>query len=56
MDEIVTDVNEGWNEEDPTRSAGMHFKGSDDYLRTKVGYEFAITFWELTDRPFTSTV
>ena len=37
MDEIVRDVNEGWNDEDPTRSAGMQFKGSDDYLRTKVG-------------------
>ncbi|EDR01045.1 uncharacterized protein LACBIDRAFT_254960, partial [Laccaria bicolor S238N-H82] len=29
MDDIVTDVNEGWSEE------GARFKGSDDYLRTK---------------------
>ncbi|TDL17234.1 hypothetical protein BD410DRAFT_730247 [Rickenella mellea] len=35
MDEVVKDVNEGWNESDPTRPTGMHFKGSDDYLRTK---------------------
>ncbi|KAF8228557.1 hypothetical protein L208DRAFT_1403694 [Tricholoma matsutake] len=33
MDHIVTDVNEGWNEEDPTQS--LQFKGSDDYLRVK---------------------
>ncbi|KAG7445668.1 uncharacterized protein BT62DRAFT_932830 [Guyanagaster necrorhizus] len=35
MDDIVQDVNEGWSDEDPTRSQGMQFKGSDDYLRTK---------------------
>ncbi|KAF8651950.1 hypothetical protein AX16_004593 [Volvariella volvacea WC 439] len=35
MDEIVTDVNTGWNDEDPTRPHKMQFKGSDDYLRTK---------------------
>ncbi|KAF7987032.1 hypothetical protein HWV62_147 [Athelia sp. TMB] len=35
MDDIVRDVNEGWNDEDPTRPTGMLFKGSDDYLRTK---------------------
>ncbi|KAF9527500.1 transport protein Avl9-domain-containing protein [Crepidotus variabilis] len=36
MDDILTDVHESWNEDDPTRPSGMHkFKGSDDYLRTK---------------------
>ncbi|KAF8524972.1 transport protein Avl9-domain-containing protein [Gautieria morchelliformis] len=35
IDDIVKDVNESWNKEDPTRPAGMLFKGSDDYLRTK---------------------
>ncbi|KZT27431.1 hypothetical protein NEOLEDRAFT_1060681 [Neolentinus lepideus HHB14362 ss-1] len=35
MDEIVKDVNDGWDEKDPTRSVGMQFKGSDDYLRSK---------------------
>ncbi|OJT10231.1 Late secretory pathway protein AVL9 [Trametes pubescens] len=34
MDDIVKDVNDGWNE-DPDMSVGMHFKGSDDYLRQK---------------------
>ncbi|OSD02509.1 hypothetical protein PYCCODRAFT_1435499 [Trametes coccinea BRFM310] len=35
MDEIVKDVNDGWNE-DPDASMGMHsFRGSDDYLRQK---------------------
>ncbi|KAF5377978.1 hypothetical protein D9615_006666 [Tricholomella constricta] len=33
MDDIVTDVNEGWDDQNPTQS--MQFKGSDDYLRTK---------------------
>jgi len=36
MDDIVKDVNEGWNEKDPTRPLTMQFKGSDDYLRAKV--------------------
>lgn len=36
MDDIVRDVNDGWNDADPTRPNGMQFKGSDDYLRTKV--------------------
>ncbi|TFK33030.1 transport protein Avl9-domain-containing protein, partial [Crucibulum laeve] len=35
MDDIVTDVNDGWDDADPTKSPGMQFKGSDDYLRTK---------------------
>jgi len=35
IDDIVNDVNDGWNENDPTRPTGMQFKGSDDYLRTK---------------------
>ncbi|KAK0202084.1 transport protein Avl9-domain-containing protein [Desarmillaria ectypa] len=35
MDDIIQDVNEGWSDEDPTRSQGAQFKGSDDYLRTK---------------------
>ncbi|TFK52308.1 hypothetical protein OE88DRAFT_1734326 [Heliocybe sulcata] len=35
MDEIVKDVNDGWDERDPTRPVGMQFKGSDDYLRSK---------------------
>ncbi|KDQ62693.1 hypothetical protein JAAARDRAFT_66359 [Jaapia argillacea MUCL 33604] len=35
MDEIVRDVNDGWDESDPTRPVGMQFKGSDDYLRSK---------------------
>ena len=60
MDEIVKDVNEGWNEKDPSRPTGMQyvitplrcssvadapvtfrFKGSDDYLRTKVSLQAA---------------
>ncbi|KAE9408842.1 hypothetical protein BT96DRAFT_970339 [Gymnopus androsaceus JB14] len=35
MDDIITDVNETWSEEDPSRPQGMAFKGSDDYLRVK---------------------
>ncbi|OAX44321.1 hypothetical protein K503DRAFT_679112 [Rhizopogon vinicolor AM-OR11-026] len=34
MDEIVRDVNDAWDDADPTKLA-MHFKGSDDYLRAK---------------------
>ncbi|KAG0703788.1 transport protein Avl9-domain-containing protein [Suillus ampliporus] len=34
MDEIVRDVNDAWDDTDPTKPA-MHFKGSDDYLRAK---------------------
>ncbi|KZT67293.1 hypothetical protein DAEQUDRAFT_794018 [Daedalea quercina L-15889] len=34
MDEIVKDVNETYVD-DPTKPTGMHFKGSDDYLRQK---------------------
>jgi hypothetical protein len=36
MDNIVRDVNEGWNDEDPNKMASMHLKGSDDYLWTTV--------------------
>ena len=54
MDEIVKEVNDGWDDIDPSRSKSMQsvhwnstalftlknipyrFKGSDDYLRTKV--------------------
>ncbi|KAF8158015.1 transport protein Avl9-domain-containing protein [Crassisporium funariophilum] len=36
MDDIVTDVNESWDEADPHKPIGVHqFKGSDDYLRAK---------------------
>ncbi|KAG8903085.1 late secretory pathway protein avl9 [Tulasnella sp. 403] len=35
MDDIVRDVNEGWNDRDPSRPLTMQFKGSDDYLRAK---------------------
>lgn len=35
IDDLVKDVNDTWNEQDPTRPTGMQFKGSDDYLRTK---------------------
>ncbi|KAF8073978.1 transport protein Avl9-domain-containing protein [Lyophyllum atratum] len=36
MDDIVTDVNEGWDDENPTQSMqSLRFKGGDDYLRTK---------------------
>ncbi|EGO24143.1 hypothetical protein SERLADRAFT_362188 [Serpula lacrymans var. lacrymans S7.9] len=35
MDEIVRDVNEGWSESEATSPTGIHFKGSDDYLRAK---------------------
>ncbi|KAF8799370.1 hypothetical protein BYT27DRAFT_7201608 [Phlegmacium glaucopus] len=36
MDDIVTDVNESWDENPSTRPTGMQqFKGSDDYLRAK---------------------
>ncbi|KAG9315875.1 transport protein Avl9-domain-containing protein [Chiua virens] len=34
IDEIVRDVNDSWDDADPTKAA-MHFKGSDDYLRAK---------------------
>ncbi|KAI0822074.1 transport protein Avl9-domain-containing protein [Trametes gibbosa] len=34
MDDIVKDVNDGWNE-DTDMAIGMHFRGSDDYLRQK---------------------
>ncbi|KAI0632312.1 transport protein Avl9-domain-containing protein [Trametes polyzona] len=34
MDDIVKDVNDGWDE-DTGMSVGMHFRGSDDYLRQK---------------------
>ncbi|KAJ7078547.1 transport protein Avl9-domain-containing protein [Mycena belliarum] len=34
MDDIVKDVNDGWNDEDG-RPVSIMFKGSDDYLRTK---------------------
>ncbi|KAI0373648.1 hypothetical protein BV20DRAFT_962201 [Pilatotrama ljubarskyi] len=34
MDDILKDVNETWNE-DPNASIGMHFRGSDDYVRQK---------------------
>lgn len=32
MDDIIKDVNEGWDEE----GQRAHFRGSDDYLRQKV--------------------
>ncbi|KAJ1310000.1 hypothetical protein OPQ81_006756 [Rhizoctonia solani] len=35
IDDLVKDVNEGWNDADPSRPLGMQFKGSDDYLRAK---------------------
>jgi len=35
IDEIVKDVNETWNEADPSRPTSMQFRGSEDYLRTK---------------------
>ncbi|KIY71988.1 hypothetical protein CYLTODRAFT_418366 [Cylindrobasidium torrendii FP15055 ss-10] len=35
MDEIITDVNEGWDDANPTQPLSMQFKGSDDYLREK---------------------
>ncbi|KAF8133682.1 transport protein Avl9-domain-containing protein [Boletus edulis] len=34
IDEIVRDVNDSWDDTDPTKAV-MHFKGSDDYLRSK---------------------
>ncbi|KAF9242617.1 transport protein Avl9-domain-containing protein [Melanogaster broomeanus] len=34
MDEIVRDVNDAWDDTDPSKPV-MHFKGSDDYLRAK---------------------
>jgi hypothetical protein len=34
IDEIVRDVNDSWDDIDPTKAV-MHFKGSDDYLRAK---------------------
>jgi len=36
IDEIVNDVNSTWNEDDPSRPIGMSFKGSEDYIRSKV--------------------
>ncbi|KIM40920.1 hypothetical protein M413DRAFT_445694 [Hebeloma cylindrosporum] len=36
MDDILTDVNENWTQDDAQHPTGMQqFKGSDDYLRTK---------------------
>lgn len=35
MDDLVRDVNDGYDETDPSRSVSMQFKGSDDYLRSK---------------------
>ncbi|KAI0715621.1 transport protein Avl9-domain-containing protein [Cerioporus squamosus] len=36
MDDIVTDVNDGYSEDpDMSLNANMHFRGSDDYLRQK---------------------
>lgn len=35
MDDIVHDVNESWDDTDPTKTSTLQFKGSDDYLRTK---------------------
>ncbi|EJC97833.1 uncharacterized protein FOMMEDRAFT_114559 [Fomitiporia mediterranea MF3/22] len=35
MDDIVKDVNEGWDETNPSKSTSVQFKGSDDYIRTK---------------------
>jgi hypothetical protein len=50
MDEIINDVNIGWNDGDPSRAAGMQFKGSDDYLRTKVSFLMCPIYW--ADRAF----
>lgn len=37
MDDILTDVNESWTAEATGNATGMQqFKGSDDYLRSKV--------------------
>ena len=37
MDDILTDVNESWTAQAKGNATGMQqFKGSDDYLRTKV--------------------
>lgn len=37
MDDILTDVNESWAAQANGNATGMQqFKGSDDYLRTKV--------------------
>ena len=37
MDDILTDVNESWTAESNGTATGMQqFKGSDDYLRSKV--------------------
>ena len=46
MDDMVKDVNDGWNVENPTRPLNMQFKGSDDYLRTKVS-----TLWITSAEP-----
>ncbi|PFH49967.1 hypothetical protein AMATHDRAFT_86115 [Amanita thiersii Skay4041] len=35
IDEIVREVNETWDDEDPKKLPGMQFKGSDDYIRSK---------------------
>jgi hypothetical protein len=35
MGEIVTTVDNSWNDKDPTRPADMHFIGSEDFLRAK---------------------
>lgn len=35
IDDIVRDVNEGWDDNDSSKPTGIQFKGSDDYLRTK---------------------
>lgn len=37
MDEVVKTVDDTWNPDDPSRPVNMSFRGSDDFLRAKVG-------------------
>ncbi|THH07775.1 hypothetical protein EW145_g3151 [Phellinidium pouzarii] len=59
MDDIVKDVNESWDDTDPSQSINMHFKGSDDYIRTKAIKEYVTAalasvkyeeFWAKSER------
>ncbi|KAG1748597.1 transport protein Avl9-domain-containing protein [Suillus lakei] len=51
MDEIVRDVNDAWDDADPTMPA-MHFKGSDDYLRAKFEEYVSATLASVRYREF----
>ncbi|KAJ7851670.1 transport protein Avl9-domain-containing protein [Mycena olivaceomarginata] len=53
MDDIVTDVNDGWNDEDG-RPVSIMFKGSDDYLRQKFEEYISAALASVRYRDFTA--